>query len=54
MKKKQKLNRELTRMDAKLVTGRMRSMWPTSAMGFGRVRLQTFVGNGRIPGFEAM
>jgi hypothetical protein len=54
MKKKQKLNREWTRMDAKLVTGRMRRMWPSSAMGFGRVRLQTIVGNCRIPGFEAM
>jgi hypothetical protein len=54
MKKKQKLNREWTRMNAKLITGRMRSMWPSSAMGFGCVRLQTFVGNCRIPAFKVM
>jgi hypothetical protein len=39
MKKKQKLNREWTRMNAKLVTRRVRRMWPRSAMGFGHADL---------------
>jgi hypothetical protein len=47
---KQKLNREWTRMNAKLVTRRLRSMWLRSAMGFGHAyRLRIYVC--RVSGF---
>jgi hypothetical protein len=50
MKKKQKLNREWTRMNAKLVTGCLRSMWPSSATGFGQ-SFEARINTGRMSGF---
>jgi hypothetical protein len=49
-----KTNREWTRINAKLVTGRVRSMWLSSAMDSGRLRFQRLIGGCRLVTFKTV
>jgi hypothetical protein len=49
-----KTNREWTRINAKLVTGRVRSMWPSNSMDSGCLKFQRLIAGCRFSSFKTV